>query len=167
MSPVARIPRLAAAVLALATLSAAGAAGAQTTYRWKDAQGRVHYSDQPPPPEVRELDEQRYAAPAAAQVPSYTLRKLAADFPVTLYSADNCGDLCVQARALLNKRGVPFAERKLATAEDHAAFQRDFNAPPEVPTLAVGRNHLRGLEAGGWNRLLDDAGYPKTPLPPR
>lgn len=164
MSP--RLPRLAAALLALAALGTISTAEAQTTYRWKDAQGRVHFSDQPPPPEVRELDEQRYAAPAATQVPSYTLRKLTAEFPVTLYTADNCGDFCAQARALLNKRGVPFAERKLATAEDHAAFRRDFNAAPEVPALAVGRSQLRGFETGSWNRLLDDAGYPKTPLLP-
>ena len=39
--------------LALALVLAAGAAGAATMYKWVDANGRVIYSDQPPPGNVK------------------------------------------------------------------------------------------------------------------
>ncbi len=35
-------------------LAAASTMAAQEMYRWVDANGEVHYSDQPPPPEVKE-----------------------------------------------------------------------------------------------------------------
>ena len=73
-----------ALLVPLLALGLSASVSAQTTYRWVDAQGQVHYSDQPPPPEIQQLEARRFAAPAPDTTLSYTLRKLAADFPVTL-----------------------------------------------------------------------------------
>ena len=48
------------AALALATLALALAlAGAQAVYRWVDKNGKVHYSDQPPPEEVKNVQQKK------------------------------------------------------------------------------------------------------------
>jgi len=55
-------------LLALAALVAAGSCLAQTMYRWVDAQGVVHYSDQPQPgaQAIPVPSAQTYRAPPAA-----------------------------------------------------------------------------------------------------
>ena len=55
-------------MLALAALVAAGSCLAQTMYRWVDAQGVVHYSDQPQPgaQAIPVPSAQTYRAPPAA-----------------------------------------------------------------------------------------------------
>jgi hypothetical protein len=94
-----------AAVLAVA-LCAAGAAQAQALYRWSDAQGGVHITDTPPPASARNVKV--IGAPgaggASTQEP-YELTVAQRQFPVTLYTAPQCGDPCAQARAALNRRG--------------------------------------------------------------
>ncbi|MBR0566399.1 glutaredoxin family protein [Azoarcus sp. L1K30] len=147
----------------LIALGLSALAQAQTTYRWVDRQGQVHYSDQPPPPEAGTPEARRFAAPPPDPTLSYTLRKLGEDFPVTLYTSANCTDLCASARALLGARGIPFTERILASQDDIADFRDRFGSPEQVPTLSVGRKPFKGFEPGGWNRLLDQVGYPKAP----
>lgn len=157
-------PALLALLLALPLMAEAQE---KTTYRWVDERGQVHYSDLPPPASIRNIEERRYAAPPPDPTLGYTLRKLTTDFPVTLYTSDNCGELCTNARALLQSRGIPFTETSIATEADLASYRQRFGAPETVPTLTVGTMPYKGFEAGAWNGLLDDAGYPKTPAPAR
>ena len=102
--------------LNLPAVAAAGSAQADSLYRWVDKDGKVHYGDRPAEDAVK-AEQKRFAGPSAAagddDLP-YSVRKAKQDFPVTLYVSQNCGDLCVQARSLLNKRGIPFAEKNLA-----------------------------------------------------
>ena len=152
-----------ALLVPLLALGLSASVSAQTTYRWVDAQGQVHYYDQPPPPEIQQLEARRFAAPAPDTTLSYTLRKLAADFPVALYTAANCGDLCATARSLLTARGIPFTEMPLASQADLAAYRARFGVPEQVPSLSVGSSQLKGFEPGAWNQLLNDVGYPTAP----
>ncbi|MBN8441155.1 MAG: glutaredoxin family protein [Thauera sp.] len=140
---------------------------AADTYRWVDKAGRVTYSDRPPPPGVRQVEERQYGAAPAETVPGFALRKAAEDFPVAIYTADNCGEFCDSARDLLTRRGVPFTEHKITSEAERAAFLERFGPPDEVPAIAVGSQTFKGYESGRWNRMLDDAGYPRTPQPPR
>jgi len=156
-----------APLVLVALVAVSGTLAAQSAYRWVDEQGRVHYSDQPPPPRARQVEEKRLSAPRPDPTPAYTVSKAAADFPVTLYSAESCAELCARARALLAARGIPYIERIVKTEEDLAAYRQVFGQPDEVPAATVGRKPLRGFEAGAWNHLLDEAGYPRTALPPR
>lgn len=144
---------------------AAGVLAQTTTYRWVDERGQVNFSDQPPPPSVRILEIKRVAT--AGQNPdrplSYALGKLATDFPVVLYTSDNCGEPCDAARALLSTRGIPFTESKIATEEGLADYRQRFGAPETVPTVSVGTTPYKGFERGEWSRMLDNVGYPKAP----
>ncbi len=152
--------------LALVLAALAGAAAADSvTWRWVDAAGVVHYSDQPPPPGAQQVEQVRLSSGRADAVPGYATRKAAEDFPVTLYTAENCVELCAKARDFLVARGIPFTERIMRSEEDLAEFRRVFGPPDEVPAATVGRQPLRGFEAGAWQRLLDDVGYPRTDRP--
>lgn len=151
----------------LAAILVAAGAQAQTTYRWVDEQGRVQYSDQPPPPSIRRVEEKRFRSDPADTVDSYAVRQAAAAFPVVLYSSANCGDACGLARDLLNRRGVPFTEMPIATEADLAVYRERLGTPDEVPALTVGTLPLKGFQAAAWNRALDNAGYPSTAQPKR
>ncbi len=156
-----RLPRLFLLLLLLPLAASAG------VYRWLDKDGKVHYSDKPPPPEVLKMEERKLrqnVIDTAGQ--PYAVQKAATDFPVTLYTGPDCGAACNGARALLKKRGVPFSEVSLVTEEAAAAFRkRAGDGPLLVPALGVGTQVLKGFEEGGWNRQLDEASYPKFASP--
>lgn len=140
------------------------AAGAQTTYRWQDpASGQTIFSDQPPPPGARGIEKK--TAPGGSDDPQqpYATRVAAEKFPVTLFTAADCGDACASGRKLLNGRGVPFQEKLVqggSPAMDE--LKKITGGDALVPVLLVGRQHFRGYDAASWNSLLDLAGYPRT-----
>ena len=74
-----------------------------------------------------ELKDTRNATSTPAATPSeagalpYPLRQAVQRYPVTLYTSDKCNP-CNSARELLQKRGVPFTEKTITTAEDGQAF---------------------------------------------
>src|SRR5262244_2124269 len=97
---------------------ACGAATAQA-YRWVDDQGRVHYTQTPPPPGARDVQRknlQQSGAAAPADLP-YATKLAAQNFPVTLYTQEKC-EACDAARASLVRRGVPFSEVKVVTQKE-------------------------------------------------
>jgi hypothetical protein len=135
-------------------------------YKWVDADGKVHYSDRPPPPSARKSERKQLSSkPGDVAVP-YVLQQAMKNFPVTLYAFD-CGEGCTQARALLAKRGVPHTAKDPQTPAIREELKKLLGGDPVVPVLQVGRSKLlRGFQEGPWNAALDAAGYPATPLLP-
>ena len=90
-------------LLSLAVL--ATAAEAQTLYRWVDKNGKVTYSDQPPPKDIKKVDKPQLKSSTieTSEVP-FSAQKASQDFPVTLYTAADCKADCDLARAFLRKR---------------------------------------------------------------
>jgi hypothetical protein len=140
---------------------------AQTAYRWVDANGKVHYSDQPPPPNARKVDR-RKLTPSQIETGglSYAVKIAAEKYPVQLFTSPSCGSGCEEGRALLKGRGVPFKELKISSDQDLLALQKH-SPNREVPTLLVGNEVQRGFLASAWNSSLDAAGYPKSAPPVR
>jgi hypothetical protein len=140
------------------------AVGAQTTYRWIDKEGKVHYTDRPPAPnEAAKVEQKRAVLLGADQTAAYTLRKAMADYPVTLYTQANCGDPCKNGRDHLARRGAPFSEKSISTQDDVKEV-RAIAGQGElvVPLLQVGNKTAKGGYLGSdWDGLLDAAGYPK------
>lgn len=130
-------------------------------YRWVDDTGRVYYGDVPPAG-VTDVEILKYSDES---VPSgyipYESRKAQQNFPVVLYVGTGCSETCIQARNLLNKRGIPFIEKVLSSKEDADEFKR-LSGGEVVPTLAVGKTFLKGFQPEPWQAELDVAGYPKT-----
>ena len=142
-------------------LLAGGAAQAQQ-YRWIDKDGRVRYSDTPPPAGAKDVRKTTAGdTGGAAPQTSYNLAKAQKDFPVTLYTSPNCKEGCDAMRGALNKRGVPFKEIQVYDQESNDELKRVSGAQ-EVPTLLVGRSVQRGFEQEAFDILLDSAGYPKV-----
>src|SRR6266487_3798415 len=109
-----RIPFIAAAVLSIACADASGQA-----YRWVDKEGKVHYTQAPPPPDARAVQKKTFRhGPAEASNLPYATQVAAKNFPVTLYTSPDCGAPCDRARAVLVKRAVPFKETSVLSQSD-------------------------------------------------
>ena len=153
----------------LCTLTAAlllAAPSAHALFKVVGPDGRVTYTDRVPmPSEGRVMSVNRDTGSASDLALPYALRQVAARFPVTLYTAINCGEACALGRTLLTKRGVPFTERSAETDEEREAWQRLVGGL-EAPVLKVGQQTLRGYTPVAWDETLDVAGYPRQSLLP-
>ena len=151
----------------LALLIAALPALAAAQFKWIDDKGRVTYGDNPPR-DARNIERLRGAAvdPAdpMAALP-YEVRRAAATFPLTLYSAPGCA-ACEAGRELLRARGLPYAEITIGSPQDTEAFAK-LDMGDKVPVLMVGRQSVKEFNPDEWHRALDGAGYPRSAqLPP-
>jgi glutaredoxin len=152
-------------VFVLVLLAFAATAHAQQ-YRWVDKDGRVQFTDTPPPAWAKDVrkDESVAEKPAAAPLP-FELARLQQDFPVTLYTAPTCKEGCERARDLLNKRGIPFKEVSVIDTDTQDELKRA-SGGTDVPVMVVGRSVERGFEQSAFDALLDSAGYAKAGVYP-
>lgn len=152
-------------VVLLAAGLASAAALAQ--YRWLDESGQTSYGDYPPPGarDLRRIDPRTADSTASKATLPFELRRAMEQYPVTLYTSDNCPP-CEGARAYLRKRGVPYAERVVDGPDDSAELKR-LTGHDKVPVLALGRQMQAGFDPPAWSRALDAARYPlASMLPP-
>jgi glutaredoxin len=151
-----RIPFIAAAVLSIACADASGQA-----YRWVDRDGKVHYTQTPPPPDAKAVQKKNFRSGEVevSKLP-YATQLAAKNFPVTLYTSSDCAP-CDRARALLVKRVLPFKEVSVATQQD-ADEMKKLSGRTEVPQLVVGAQVQIGFQESVINGLLDSAGYPSS-----
>ena len=87
-------PRTLLALVAVAASLASPLLQAQQVYRIVGPDGKVTFSDRPPPPSASNAKVSETAASAAggeafAGLP-YELRQVTLKYPVVLYTADNC-----------------------------------------------------------------------------
>ena len=147
-------------------------AAASAQYKYTGPDGKVIYSDQPPPANVKGVQKTNIggntsnaAAAAPASALPFALQAPSRNFPVTLYTASSC-DLCTSARAHLNKRGIPFSEKTIATSDDITAFKAATGAG-SLPVMMLGSGKQVGYNSEVWDDVLTNAGYPATSqLPP-
>jgi len=149
-----------ALVIATLSLGAALPAAAQGVYRIVGPDGRVSFSDQPPPagnaaPAARTGGAS--AAGGGAALP-FELRQVVSRFPVVLYTGNDCAP-CNSGRNLLNARGIPYTEKTVTTAEDIEALKR-LAGEASLPFLSIGAQRLRGFSDAEWTQYLNAAGYP-------
>jgi len=161
--------RIIGAVL-LPFLLGAATAAAQQIYRWTDEKGRVHITDTPPPPSAKGVQKKAYqsgGAPAESGATPYELSAAMKEYPVTLYTSPICKAPCADARAALNRRGVPFKEVQVWEEASNEELKKVSGAN-QVPTLVVGRSVHKGFDQSAYDALLDSARYPRAGiLPPR
>ncbi|MBS1209870.1 MAG: hypothetical protein H6R19_2268 [Proteobacteria bacterium] len=152
--------RVSLIVLSLMALLASLNVSAEV-YRWTDKDGKVHYSDAPPP-EVDAQPRRLHDNNIGVDKLPYETRKAAEKFPITLYLDENCKDPCSSARQWLQQRKLPFGEKVLKTKDDGEAFKQLTGKPQVfVPTLSIGSKFIEGFEPGEWSNAMTAAGYPK------
>lgn len=147
-------------------LLAAGAAHAQL-YKWVGPDGKVTYSDVPPPKTAAKVEQKNIGAsgaPSTAGLP-YELAQAAKNYPVTLYTGDKC-DPCNDGRNYLKQRGIPFSE-KTVTSNDDILRLKQLTGESRLPVLTIGGDKQSGFEAGAWGSALTSAGYPQTSQLPK
>jgi glutaredoxin len=159
--------RPSAAILAAVLALCAASAQAQQMYRWTDEKGRVHITDTPPPPGAKSVQKQSGAvAPSAEPQAPFELAQAQRDFPVVLYTSPPCKQPCDQARAALNRRGVPFKEVLIWDEDSQEQLKKVAGQSDEVPVLTVGRSVHKGFTQEGYDSLLDSARYPRAGILP-
>ncbi len=137
-------------------------AQASDLFRWVDSAGKIYYGDTPP---ANALDVQSIKSSGSSSQNEdlpYETRIAQQNFPVTLYVGSVCDEVCNQAHSLLNRRGIPFAEKVLKTSKDIAAYRQLSGLDAFVPALQVGTTFIKGFQESQWNSELDIAGYAKT-----
>lgn len=131
-------------------------------YKWVDAQGRVQYTDTPPPPTAKKVEEQKIIRNTIETGGSpYAVQDAARRNPVTLWMND-CGDLCNRARDFLAKRGVPHTVRNPSRQAEQDAWKKASAGDNSVPLLVIGSATVKGFEESQWETALDTAGYPRS-----
>ena len=147
----------------IGALACAAAFGAQAQYKYIGPDGRVVYSDQPPPPTAKVLEKKVPTAPqssGASDLP-FGLQQAMKTAPVSLYTSGNCGAPCNDGRSLLTQRGIPFTEKTVNTQEDAAEFGKTINSK-QLPVLTVGSTKLVQFASDQWNTALTAGGYPTS-----
>lgn len=149
-------------ILLLACLSfMLSGACAGELFRWVDANGKVHYGDTKPA-DATDVERKVLSNDLSQnQDLPYETRRAQQNFPVTLYVGEVCGEPCNRARALLNRRGVPFREKMLKTKNEIEEFQK-ISGSMSAPTLQIGKVYISGYSESSWNSELDVAGYART-----
>lgn len=142
-------------------------AQAQQVYRIVGSDGKLTFSDRPPPAsapnanasssEANILGGTRNTAPVGLP---FELRQVTLKYPVVLYTGDNCAP-CGAGRSLLASRGIPFNEKTVRTSADTEAL-RHLGGEASLPFLTIGTQQLKGFSDAEWTQFLDAAGYPKS-----
>jgi glutaredoxin len=154
-------------ILATAAALLFATAVAAQAYRWVDKDGKVHYTQTPPPPSQATNIQKRSAGGSVVESGSplpYATQQAAKSHPVTLYTAEVCTDACRDARALLAQRGVPFREVAVADEKSREELKRVAGSDV-VPVLVIGKQVTKGYLADTWHTALDSAGYPRSGPP--
>ena len=131
-------------------------------YKWVDAQGKVHFSDKPPPATAKQVQSK-----VDTSTNSVSTANLPADLaaavkknPVTFYSAPNCSS-CNSGRLMLKQNGIPFSEKTVTTQEDINKLKQ-VSGDNQLPVMIINRSKFVGFEPDGWREALTAAGYPET-----
>ena len=123
-------------------------------YKWTDAQGRIQYSDSPPPAaKSTQLKLQSFTG--AAQVS----QAVGADSGVTIFTTEWCG-VCKRAKAFFAQNGVPFREWDVEKTEFGAIKFQQLGGSG-VPLITVGSKKMAGFEASAFMGLWK----PQSPSP--
>jgi glutaredoxin len=133
-------------------------------YRWVDNAGVVHYSDHAPSGSVKKLEQRKLETNVIDGQGSYVLKDAATKNPVILFAGD-CGPLCINAKTLLEKRGIPYTLKDPQKSKADADALNVLTGAMDLPVLKIGTTPIKGFEPNRWNQMLDEAGYPKSKMP--
>jgi glutaredoxin len=156
------------AIIALCALLASIPVSGQQIQRWVDAEGRVQYSDKPPPGVASKPVEARInsyggtpvvsGAPAASKAPVSAAK--AADQPraeIKMYATDWCPH-CRRAQAYFARQGIRYTHIDIEKSESGRAEYRSLGGRG-VPLIVVGSQRMSGFSEERFAQMLKAAGY--------
>ncbi|NHQ86689.1 DUF4124 domain-containing protein [Iodobacter sp. HSC-16F04] len=140
-------------ILLLASLLAMPAFAAKV-YQWRDADGRVFYSDQPAPGQnARERN---------IRVPSNTASPAQDQPSMVLYVSSECGQPCSDAVEMLDSRKINYELKNPSRSEPQMIEFINLVGSLSVrtPVLVMGKKVLSPWDKLIWSATLNKAGYP-------
>ena len=152
-------------IVLLFGLSLISASAIAELYKWVGKDGKITYSDTPPPADAKKVEKKRLNDRVSeGDGLAFATQDAMKKFPVFLFATD-CGEPCDKGKALLAKRGVPYTaknpEKNIMDGKD----LKKLVGALEVPALQVGKNGIKGYNESAWHAALDAAGYPKSAAP--
>ena len=144
-------------IIAVCALLACIPASAQQIHRWVDADGRVQYSDKPPPGVKSRPVESRINSYTGAPQVSGTAAAGATRPEIKMYATDWCG-YCRKARDYFARNRIRYTEldvEKSPAARDE--YQR--MGARGVPVILVGTQRMNGYSEQRLAQMLKAAGY--------
>ena len=113
----------------LLLLAAVASVASGQAYKWRDASGRIQYSDTPPPPGAKDVQQLRKSAPAsgaAAPAAAKSVSDQDAEFRKRLVEKKEAEDKQAKAaeEAQFNARNCTTAKGQLAAVETGARLVR-------------------------------------------
>lgn len=136
-------------------------ATAVTIMECRDADGSLSYRDACPPDSTR-IGIKRLGGSSAPQRSS--LEEIAKAHPVVLYVVTDC-ESCDLVRLMLDKRGIPYAERDVERDVSLQHQLRELSGAARVPTVLIGGEALPGFDRILLQQRLSEAGYPMESVP--
>ena len=131
-------------------------------HKWVDADGKVHFSDKPPPDSARKSEQVKIPVQSFGGPPVFERQPAvakgakadpaAAHAPLVMYATSWCG-YCRKARAHLASKGIAYREVDI---EASPANNQEFKAygGRGVPFFVKGGRTMRGFSAEGLDRFL-------------
>lgn len=122
-------------------------------YRWTDAEGRVHFSDEPHntmPSEQVSVRVNSYESVTYESLGSYTPPN---DKRVIMYSTSWC-TYCKKARNYFEKNRVRYVEYDIEESS-RARGEFDRLGGKGVPLIVVGRTRMSGFSEAGFREIYD------------
>jgi hypothetical protein len=121
-------------------------ATAAEMYKWLDAEGKVHYSDQQPPADARKQETLRAAARTAARVPAPA-------------GGSDAAPGTSPAPKTTAEQEMEFRKRRVEAAEAEAKKQKETQAAADKQrNCTQSKARVAALEKGGRITRLDAAG---------
>ncbi|MGH6690409.1 MAG: DUF4124 domain-containing protein [Gammaproteobacteria bacterium] len=145
-------------MLLLLAVGACTLPAAAAVYKWTDADGRIHYSDSPPPDrKAAKVEIKVNSISGPAVVSTVKGSPPAAQERVRIYTTTWCG-YCKKAKAQLVARSVAFDEIDVE-ASDSARREFASLGGRGVPVILVGSQRMDGYDAGRLDAMLQSVGY--------
>ena len=129
-------------------------------YKWRDANGKLHFSDSPPnDADAKKLDEKELAS----RISSFTnvsvqitpidfgVNKQVNSNEVIMYSTARCR-YCAKARAYFAEHGIDYIEKKI---DESKAYRKEFDdfGGKGVPVIFAGKYRMNGFSEGNFAKM--------------
>lgn len=130
-------------------------AHAGKVYKWTDADGRVHFSDQPvTAPNVEEVKIRSFSGSADVILDGDDVGAREVKILTTAW----CG-VCKKAKAWLAGKGIYFSEYDVETSDIGRQEYKRLGGKG-VPIILVGKQRMNGFSSSRLEEMLKNAGYP-------
>ena len=119
-------------------------------YKWKDANGKIHFSDKKPEDSVTEEIKLRINTYESV---SYDQSIFDTGNQVIMYSTEWCA-YCKKAKRYFARKGIPYTEYDIEKNREARARYRELDARG-VPVILVGKKRMNGFSEKGFEQIYN------------